>query len=459
MRKSRTKCSLWCSHVCLVSSLWFSCGLAVSMGEAAKPLLFEGFQAGCHAVLRGKRGTYILTCLQTCRKSFYVDGTKLLRRFQKMNCIFRGRRSTLETSILILLGRAQHFKCVALRALHSTLHTLHFTLYTPHSTLYTPHSTLYNLHSTLYTPHSIHSTLHSLHSTLHTLHSTLFRIPQSTVHWYGNRGKNVQDCPNNLVHKSVLRDCIRVRGLHLAFPFLNAAGTTIPHVFQNWKNIKQLSSKIFGSSRRTNQETILKSEDQAAFLGMIHNLILHIKLPYFRGWIGWTSTKSQLFCCSLPGCWPLQIPLLALPIFLWLKMSQSPKASHSWVPKLINSLFDQSTFVSVRPQFLRWSVKHQQFSLLKPLLYVPSFVRAKSQFFAGFNSQATSLHLWRPDAAVSLLPTRCWAWLPCYHAVWRVKGITKIGAKNNNFMVIQWDKSGYKKWWPKSDPIRKNNGP
>ena len=42
---------------CLVSSLWFSCGLAVSMGEAAKPLLFEGFQAGCHVVLRGRRGT------------------------------------------------------------------------------------------------------------------------------------------------------------------------------------------------------------------------------------------------------------------------------------------------------------------------------------------------------------------------------------------------------------------
>ena len=41
---------------CLVSSLWFSCGFAVSMGEAAKPLLFEGFQAGCHVVLRGKRG-------------------------------------------------------------------------------------------------------------------------------------------------------------------------------------------------------------------------------------------------------------------------------------------------------------------------------------------------------------------------------------------------------------------
>ena len=41
---------------CLVSSLWFSCGIAVSMGEAARPLLFEGFQAGCHIVLRGTRG-------------------------------------------------------------------------------------------------------------------------------------------------------------------------------------------------------------------------------------------------------------------------------------------------------------------------------------------------------------------------------------------------------------------
>ena len=42
---------------CLVSSLWFSCGLAVSMGEVTKSLLFECFQAGCHVVLRGRRGT------------------------------------------------------------------------------------------------------------------------------------------------------------------------------------------------------------------------------------------------------------------------------------------------------------------------------------------------------------------------------------------------------------------
>ena len=42
---------------CLVSSLWISCALAVSMGEAAKSLLFEGFQAGCHVILSGRHGT------------------------------------------------------------------------------------------------------------------------------------------------------------------------------------------------------------------------------------------------------------------------------------------------------------------------------------------------------------------------------------------------------------------
>ena len=102
-RKSRTKCSFWCAHLsrvaslaflwrrrvyggscktrpfvmlptvktggslarnagfsastCLVSSRWFSCSVAVSMGEAGKHLLFECVQAGFHVVLRGRRGT------------------------------------------------------------------------------------------------------------------------------------------------------------------------------------------------------------------------------------------------------------------------------------------------------------------------------------------------------------------------------------------------------------------
>ena len=61
---------------CLVSSLWLSCGLAVSMGEAAKPFLFEGVKAGCYVVLCGRRGAFWHTCLITCRKSFCVAGAE-----------------------------------------------------------------------------------------------------------------------------------------------------------------------------------------------------------------------------------------------------------------------------------------------------------------------------------------------------------------------------------------------
>ena len=161
----------------------------------------------------------VLTCLQKCRKSFCVASAILLRHFQKMSCSFRGRRSTLETSIVISRGKrstSDVSHCVFLRNcqgcvkwwqransvagvaccdmwLHSTLYTLQSALYTLQSTHYTPHSTLYTSHSTVYTPHftlySPHFTLYTLYSTLHTLHSTVFRISQSTVHWHGNRGE------------------------------------------------------------------------------------------------------------------------------------------------------------------------------------------------------------------------------------------------------------------------------
>ena len=55
-RKSRTKCWFFCIHVSHLESL-FSCGVAVSMGEAGTHILFECFQAGCPVVLRGRRGT------------------------------------------------------------------------------------------------------------------------------------------------------------------------------------------------------------------------------------------------------------------------------------------------------------------------------------------------------------------------------------------------------------------
>ena len=124
-----------------------------------------------------------------------------------------------------------HTPHLTLHTLHSTLYTSHFTLHTLHSTLYTPHyaslvhtlhSTLYTFHPTaaLYTPHSTIPTLHSTHciftqqSTFfapHTLHSTLFCIPQSTVHWYRNRGK---------MHKTVQLTCFTQVFYVTAFGFV-----------------------------------------------------------------------------------------------------------------------------------------------------------------------------------------------------------------------------------------------
>ena len=40
-----------------MSILWFSCGVAVPIGEAAKTLVFEGSKTGSNVVLRGRRGT------------------------------------------------------------------------------------------------------------------------------------------------------------------------------------------------------------------------------------------------------------------------------------------------------------------------------------------------------------------------------------------------------------------
>ena len=143
----------------LVSSLWFSCGVAVSMGEAAKSLLFEGFQAGCHVVLRGRGGTLHST-LPTLHSTLHT--------------LHSTTPYTLHTphSTLYTLHSTRHTPHSTLSTPHSTLHTLHSTRLTPQFTLYTPHTTLYNLHFALSTPPS-HSTLYTLHSTVYTLDSTL----------------------------------------------------------------------------------------------------------------------------------------------------------------------------------------------------------------------------------------------------------------------------------------------
>ena len=56
------------ASTCLVSSRWFSCGVAVSMGEAAKHLLFVSKQVVMPFCVAGVGLCDIPTCLITCRK-------------------------------------------------------------------------------------------------------------------------------------------------------------------------------------------------------------------------------------------------------------------------------------------------------------------------------------------------------------------------------------------------------
>ena len=132
-----------------------------------------------------------------------------------------------------------HTPRLTLHTPHCTLYTLHFTLYTLHSTLYTLHFTLYTLYFTLPTPHFALYTLHSIlynpqctlytpHTTLYTPHSTLCIPPSTASHSLQCTGmvagETCTRLSNYSFHKSFLRDCIRVRGLHLVFPSSPRAG-------------------------------------------------------------------------------------------------------------------------------------------------------------------------------------------------------------------------------------------
>ena len=80
--------------------------MAVPMGSSAEVVLFGGFRRVVASFrVAGVALRDIQTCSATCRKSFCVAGAILLRRFQKMCCSFRGRRSTLGVSVVIFRGR------------------------------------------------------------------------------------------------------------------------------------------------------------------------------------------------------------------------------------------------------------------------------------------------------------------------------------------------------------------
>ena len=77
--------------------------MAVPMASSAKVVTLGGFK--CRIASFRVAGVALRdspACFITCRKSFCAAGAILLRRFKKMSCIFRGRRSTLE---VILRGR------------------------------------------------------------------------------------------------------------------------------------------------------------------------------------------------------------------------------------------------------------------------------------------------------------------------------------------------------------------
>ena len=85
--------------------------MAVPMGSSAEVVLFGGFRRVVASFrVAGVALRDIQTCSGTCRKSFCVAGAILSRRFHKMSCIFRGRRSTLDVSCFVFfanrIGRA-----------------------------------------------------------------------------------------------------------------------------------------------------------------------------------------------------------------------------------------------------------------------------------------------------------------------------------------------------------------
>ena len=82
------------------------CYMAVPMVSSAEVVIFGGFKRLVASFcVAGMALRDIQRCFLTCRKSFCVARAILLRRFQKMPCSFRGRRSTLDVSIVIFRGR------------------------------------------------------------------------------------------------------------------------------------------------------------------------------------------------------------------------------------------------------------------------------------------------------------------------------------------------------------------
>ena len=102
----RSTLRLWSQPSATVRNRSYEVRMAVPMGSFAEVVIFGGFRrVVAWFRVAGVALCDIQTCFATCWKSFCVAGAILLWRFQKMCCSFRGRRSTLDVSIVIFRGR------------------------------------------------------------------------------------------------------------------------------------------------------------------------------------------------------------------------------------------------------------------------------------------------------------------------------------------------------------------
>ena len=94
----------------------------------------------------------ILTCLQTCRKSFVWQAHCFCKVFSRSVAFFVAGAALWRPPSSFRVAGASLQTC---RGACCTLHTPYFTLYTSRFTFHTLHCaiSLYTLHSTLYTPH------------------------------------------------------------------------------------------------------------------------------------------------------------------------------------------------------------------------------------------------------------------------------------------------------------------
>ena len=144
-RKSRTKCSFFCTHVSRLESLVFLWRRRV-YGGSCKTSPFRRFPSRLSCRFAWQAWHFVTFCLITCRNCQNW-------RKSRTKCSFflhprvSSRVSGFPVASPCLWGK--------LRTQHSTLCTPHSTIYTLlDSTLYTLHSILYTLHFTLLTPHS-----------------------------------------------------------------------------------------------------------------------------------------------------------------------------------------------------------------------------------------------------------------------------------------------------------------